>query len=151
MIHCVRSTLQHDGPRGFFRGLAFPLCAVGALNSIFFGVYGNLIKVQTALRQGDKNALPFYGDIFLAGSIAGAIQAVPAVPIELVKVKLQSQTNKGKKSLNSISCKHKLYLPYTLLHLGRIMSPKHSDIESIVTSAPYTHSSAVTINNIVVD
>ena len=32
-----------------------------------------------------------YRDIFLAGGIAGAVQAIPACPIELVKVKLQVQ------------------------------------------------------------
>ena len=42
-------------------------------------------------RHGDPKQDPMYRDIFLAGGIAGAVQAIPACPIELVKVKLQVQ------------------------------------------------------------
>ena len=92
LVQCFRSTLRNDGPRGFFKGMAFPLGTVGLLNSIFFGIYGNTLKSLSQYRHGDKRAVPHYADIFLAGSFAAAIQAVPATPIELVKVKLQCQT-----------------------------------------------------------
>ena len=36
---------------GFFRGLAFPLIANGALNSIFFGVYGQTIERMLSFQQ----------------------------------------------------------------------------------------------------
>ena len=88
-------TLRNDGPKGFFKGLAFPLGAVGFLNSIFFGVYGIAMRQLGRWRHGDENATPYYSDIFLAGCFSGAIQAVPASPIELVKVKLQCQTGKN--------------------------------------------------------
>lgn len=76
---------------GFFKGLAFPLAAVGLLNSIFFGVYGLTFRLlSTATNRVDKG-VPYYRDIFIAGGFAGAVQAIPACPIELVKVRLQVQ------------------------------------------------------------
>ena len=76
--------------RGFFRGMAFPLGAVGFLNSIFFGVYGNSLRMFSEEGQD-----PTYRAILMSGGLAGAVQAVPACPIELVKVKLQTQQGKS--------------------------------------------------------
>ena len=76
---------------GFFKGLAFPLAAVGFLNSVFFGVYGLTLRLLTTTRQEAGKGIPYYRDIFIAGGIAGAVQAIPACPIELVKVRLQVQ------------------------------------------------------------
>ena len=76
--------------RGFFRGMAFPLGAVGILNSIFFGVYGNSLRMFSEEGQD-----PTYRAILMSGGLAGAVQAVPACPIELVKVKLQTQQGKS--------------------------------------------------------
>ena len=76
--------------RGFFRGMAFPLGAVGFLNSIFFGVYGNSLRMFS---EGGQD--PTYRAILMSGGLAGAVQAVPACPIELVKVKLQTQQGKS--------------------------------------------------------
>lgn len=65
------------------------MASVGFLNSIFFGIYGNTLRF---LDNGEKD--PSYKSIFLAGAVAGAVQAIPACNIELVKVKLQSQISK---------------------------------------------------------
>ncbi|ELU04221.1 hypothetical protein CAPTEDRAFT_18029 [Capitella teleta] len=108
IVQCAKKTLKHEGPRGFFKGMAFPLASVGLLNSIFFGIYGNAIKVLNNYRHDDPHAEPFYSDIFIAGAIAGGIQGIPATPIELVKVKLQAQT--AKSSYNGpIHCLHQIY------------------------------------------
>ena len=72
--------------------MAFPLAAVGFQNSVFFGVYGNTIRWLSQEADGSGPKAPSYGAIFVAGSFAGAIQAFVASPIDLVKVKLQSQT-----------------------------------------------------------
>ena len=74
---------------GLFRGMAFPLVAVGALNSIFFGVYGTSMKLLC------RDEAPTYTTIFLAGGFAGTVQAIPACPMELVKVKLQTENSKS--------------------------------------------------------
>jgi solute carrier family 25 protein 45/47 len=77
--------------------MGFPLLTAGALNSIFFGVYGNC---QRALENYHKQHDPHssdvskwrYTNVFLAGVAAGTVQVAVASPIELVKIQLQSQT-----------------------------------------------------------
>jgi hypothetical protein len=65
--------------------MSYPLASVGCLNSIFFG-FNVITDSQIMGCTGNR-----YSDIFIAGAIAGGIQAFPATPIELVKVKLQAQ------------------------------------------------------------
>ena len=90
---------------GFFKGLAFPLAAVGLLNSIFFGVYGLTLRVLSTGRRREEKGIPYYRDIFIAGAFAGAVQAIPACPIELVKVRLQVQKGGSNKGQGEISPK----------------------------------------------
>jgi hypothetical protein len=93
MLQAIRTTFIHDGLMGFYKGMAFPLVSVGVLNSIFFGVYGNTLRYINEQRHGDKNAKPLYQDVFLVAGFAGGVQAIPATTIELIKVKLQAQSN----------------------------------------------------------
>ncbi len=167
--------------RGFFKGMAFPFATVGLLNSLFFGVYANTLRLWADKRaptptpvppkgnteqipQGRSEAVSIpiqagcegsgsgweappngcdpppsdgldgrgtprdqgtdpgregggsptpgwqegggsptqaredakrYGAILLASAFAGAVQGVPACPIDLVKVRLQAQTTGG--------------------------------------------------------
>ena len=90
MANCIPIFLQI---MGFFKGLAFPLATVGVLNSIFFGVYGNTLKHLAAGRSKDTPTR-YYGNIFAAGAVAGAVQAVPATTIDLVKIRLQANMSK---------------------------------------------------------
>jgi solute carrier family 25 protein 45/47 len=77
--------------------MGFPLLTSGALNSLFFGVYGNSLR---ALESSHKQHNPdnsevskyWYTNVFLAGAFAGTVQVAVATPIELVKIQLQSQT-----------------------------------------------------------
>lgn len=71
-------------PRGLYKGLTFPLASVGLLNGIFFGIYEN---AKSHLGSS-------YLSMLIAGSISGAMQAIPGTMIELVKVKLQNQIGK---------------------------------------------------------
>ena len=72
--------------------MAFPLGAVEFWNSVFFGVYGNLLRQWYPDTGSGKSETPSYTAVFLAGGFAGAVQAIPACPIDLVKVRLQAQT-----------------------------------------------------------
>jgi hypothetical protein len=55
MLVAVRRTFKYERIRGFFKGMLFPLLAVGPSNAVFFGVYGNVINVmqQTSKRNHD--------------------------------------------------------------------------------------------------
>lgn len=77
---------------GFYRGMTFPLLTSGALNSILFGVYGNeLRRLQSICKTDAERQDEFAQNVFLAGSTAGLIHSLVACPIELVKIRLQTQ------------------------------------------------------------
>lgn len=71
-----------------FRGMLYPVVSYSLVGSVFFGVYGNM---TTLLNRWSKTDQKSYGLVFVAGCIAGGAQVIPANPIELVKVILQSQ------------------------------------------------------------
>ncbi|KAI0209376.1 Solute carrier family 25 member 45, partial [Lamellibrachia satsuma] len=82
---------------GFFRGLGFPFMSYGIVNSIFFGVYGNTLKLLTG---GDKTKATYW-DIYRAGCIGGAAQLVVACPVEVIKVILQARLPNGQCSAHA--------------------------------------------------
>ena len=40
----LRATLRHEGARGLFKGMAFPLLTNGLLNAIYFGAYSSALR-----------------------------------------------------------------------------------------------------------
>ena len=72
------------------------MLSYGLINSVFFGVYGNTLKLLGADSSGQTR--PEYGKILLAGAIGGVAQLVPACPIDVIKVVLQSQIPHGKQT-----------------------------------------------------
>ena len=80
MLAVARDILTREGGRGFFKGMLYPVLTAGAINSIFFGVYGNLLPLIQRDKQQD------YAAIFVAATAGGAAQMVIAGPVELVKV-----------------------------------------------------------------
>ena len=83
--------------RGFFRGLSWPMMSYGIINSVFFGVYGSTMKLLNADISGKTP--PDYAKICVAGGLGGLCQLVPAVPIDVIKVVLQSQIPHGTTSM----------------------------------------------------
>ena len=98
--------------------MGFPLLTSSALNSLFFGVYGNSLR---ALENCHKRHDPensdvskyWYTNVFLAGAFAGVGQVAVASPIELVKIQLQSQTGISKCSDNAKFTQPSSYLLLT--------------------------------------
>ena len=77
--------------------------SAGALNSLFFGVYGVSLRFMTSLRApeaGGRSGVtstslkPTNWEIFWAGCAGGAAQLVVACPVDVAKIKLQTQTGK---------------------------------------------------------
>ena len=79
------------------KGLSYPVYSVGAINSLLFGVY---VKTLEAL---DSTSRPSYGAILVAGAVSGAAQLSLAVPVDLVKVRLQSSKGDQGSHLSKIS------------------------------------------------
>jgi hypothetical protein len=72
--------------------MLYPMVSAGALNSLFFGVYGLSLRGLTSLRGDVTAGKPNYFEIYLAGCAGGLAQLVIACPVDLAKIKLQTQT-----------------------------------------------------------
>ncbi|PNJ38361.1 SLC25A45 isoform 4 [Pongo abelii] len=78
---------------GFFKGMSFPIASIAVVNSVLFGVYSNTLLVLTATSHQERRAQPpSYTHIFLAGCTGGFLQAYCLAPFDLIKVRLQNQT-----------------------------------------------------------
>lgn len=93
LLYSVKNTYKAEGIRGFYKGMLFPIVTMGPSNSIFFGVYGNTMRVL----QGNKSKTRIIEDdahfmrhICIAGATGGFVQALINCPIEVVKVNLQA-------------------------------------------------------------
>ncbi|XP_062573812.1 solute carrier family 25 member 45-like [Saccostrea cucullata] len=90
---CYQAVKSQNLAKGFFRGLSWPMLSYGIINSVFFGVYGSTMKLLHADISGKTP--PDFTKICLAGSLGGLCQLIPAVPIDVIKVVLQSQIPHG--------------------------------------------------------
>ena len=68
----------------------YPIMSAGAMNALFFGVYGTSLRAIE--NSSISNDLGPYTKIFLAGCAGGAAQLIVACPVDVVKIKLQTQT-----------------------------------------------------------
>lgn len=69
--------------RSFYKGMASPMVGMAVINAIVFGVQGNMMKSRSDTMWNHS----------LTGSVAGAAQSFICSPMELVKLRLQVQTN----------------------------------------------------------
>uniref|UniRef100_A0A1B0DF90 Mitochondrial basic amino acids transporter n=1 Tax=Phlebotomus papatasi TaxID=29031 RepID=A0A1B0DF90_PHLPP len=83
-FHCLKTIVARDSVRGLYRGMASPMSGVAFVNAIVFGVYGNVQR-----RTEDPNTLRSH---FLAGAAAGLAQSLVCSPMELIKMRLQLQS-----------------------------------------------------------
>ena len=89
MGEVVRTTLQHEGARGFFRGMIPPLFTVSFVKAVSFHTFETTKASLTERRvaaggQGDALA-----DVAASGFVAGTTIAVVSGPLELVKIQMQ--------------------------------------------------------------
>jgi solute carrier family 25 carnitine/acylcarnitine transporter 20/29 len=109
---CFSKTLQQEGVRGLYKGMASPFFGAAFINAILFGAYGHFR--HSAMQKNnttDLSRVPIR-DIFVAGGLAGLVNTVVAGPIELIKTKLQLQfNNPQQKALYAgpIDCAKKIY------------------------------------------
>lgn len=70
----------------------FPMMTSGMTNSILFGVFGNELRRLNSLCADDaERQRKWRLNTFIAGSEAGLIYSLVACPIELIKIRLQTQ------------------------------------------------------------
>eukprot|EP01135_Chromosphaera_perkinsii_P011295 Nk52_evm76s2367 gene=Nk52_evmTU76s2367 len=129
---CAQKTLQREGFQGFYKGMFAPILGVGVLNALLFGTFGTVSRLlpspspssPSSLSSSEASmALSPVGrellNVYLAGSVSGAVCSVVTTPTELIKCRIQvlSQGNlpdgsgRGgmKKKLTPLQCAKELF------------------------------------------
>ncbi|ETV89334.1 hypothetical protein H257_00659 [Aphanomyces astaci] len=88
-LHCFRTLVAQDGFRGLFRGL--PPTLVGVIPEKAIKLAVNDYLRETLDTEG-TGVLPLYKQV-LAGGGAGLCQVVATNPLEIVKIRLQTQNH----------------------------------------------------------
>ncbi|CAH8516589.1 unnamed protein product [Schistosoma bovis] len=93
-------SILETGLRRFFTGLAIPFYSYGFINAVVFTAYKESLSIFDATGQS-----PFANA--MAGAISGAVQLIPAVPVEVIKIRQQSiASHPGEKQLTARKCIH---------------------------------------------
>ncbi|XP_068241590.1 mitochondrial basic amino acids transporter [Palaemon carinicauda] len=93
--HCLSDTVKRESVRGLYKGMSSPMAGVAVVNAIVFGVQGNMARYMDnpdSLRSQT-----------LAGATAGFFQAFVTSPMELVKTRVQIQTEAAASPMTSLS------------------------------------------------
>ncbi|KAK4315013.1 hypothetical protein Pmani_013737 [Petrolisthes manimaculis] len=93
--HCLTETAKKESVRGLYKGMSSPMAGVAFVNAIIFGVHGNMSK---HMKEPDS-----IKSQVLCGSAAGLCQSIVASPMELVKTRLQLQTESCGTAMKSLS------------------------------------------------
>ncbi|KAK7907273.1 hypothetical protein WMY93_015885 [Mugilogobius chulae] len=86
---CATTTFSKEGVSGFFKGMALPVTTIAMTSSVAFGVNRNTLHCLSQLRGGGPNTRL---DVALSGMAGGIAQTSVMSPGDLVKVRLQCQT-----------------------------------------------------------
>ncbi|NWI14993.1 S2548 protein, partial [Crypturellus soui] len=89
-LNCVLTVYRNESVAGFFKGMAFPLATIAVYSSVVFGVFSNTQRLLGERRRGE--AAPALRDTALASAVAGAVSVAIGTPVDLVKIRLQMQT-----------------------------------------------------------
>ncbi|XP_062443753.1 solute carrier family 25 member 48 isoform X3 [Rhea pennata] len=91
-LNCVLTVYRNESVAGFFKGMAFPLASIAVYNSVVFGVFSNTQRLLSQLRYGDAARAPALSDMALASAVAGFVSVGIGTPVDLIKIRLQMQT-----------------------------------------------------------
>jgi len=104
---CFTKVLKQEGVYGLFKGVTPPTIGEGINNLVIFGVYG----IMQRLLQKNPDVPLSLSQTFVAGIGIGFAAPIVACPIELIKIRLQNQTEARGKGLykGPIDCGIKVY------------------------------------------
>ncbi|XP_040460096.1 solute carrier family 25 member 48 isoform X3 [Falco naumanni] len=72
--------------------MSFPLASIAVYSSVVFGVFSNTQRLLSQLRHGDPAHAPALTDVAVASMMAGFVSVGIGTPVDLVKIRLQMQT-----------------------------------------------------------
>ena len=114
MGSCIYRTLKSDGLKGFYKGLSFPLLSIPIINGVSFACNAkanSLFQLENPFLRG-----------LLGGSLAGLLASCIVTPTELIKIKMQVQTNDQKfHSINLASSNNKFIPSVTALSCFKLI------------------------------
>lgn len=90
-LDCVIRTVRNEGIRGLYKGVSSPLGGVPWMYTISFGSWG---MAQKMLEEAPNAQLSLFR-VSLAGAISGIATTVVTTPVELLKIRLQTQYESG--------------------------------------------------------
>nr|XP_060621296.1 solute carrier family 25 member 48 isoform X1 [Anolis sagrei ordinatus]XP_060621297.1 solute carrier family 25 member 48 isoform X1 [Anolis sagrei ordinatus] len=91
-FNCVLTVYKNESITGFFKGMSFPLVSIAIYNSVVFGVFSNIQRLISQYRYANPNHPPALADLALASMATGAVSVGIGGPVDLVKIRLQMQT-----------------------------------------------------------
>jgi solute carrier family 25 carnitine/acylcarnitine transporter 20/29 len=87
-FNSVRDCYRNEGYSGFFKGMSFPMCSVPLVNAVVFSIHELSKKI---LGFNEETKMDIYEGL-ICGAIAGWGNSIVVTPIELVKCRLQIQS-----------------------------------------------------------
>ncbi|XP_019390665.1 PREDICTED: solute carrier family 25 member 48 isoform X4 [Crocodylus porosus] len=91
-LNCVFTVYRNETVAGFFKGMSFPLASIAVYSSVVFGVFSNTQRFICQHRYGDSNHASAVSDLVVASMVAGFVSVGIGCPVDLVKIRLQMQT-----------------------------------------------------------
>ncbi|CAL8316921.1 unnamed protein product [Merluccius merluccius] len=97
---CASTTLAKEGVQGFFKGMSLPVTTISMTSSVVFGTYRNCLQCLCEVRGGAPGGPNTKLEVFLSGMVAGVAQILVMSPGDVVKVRLQCQTESSRGRTN---------------------------------------------------
>ncbi|XP_004073735.1 solute carrier family 25 member 48 [Oryzias latipes] len=91
-LHCILSIYRKETVAGFFKGMSFPLASITVYNSVVFGFFSNAQRFISTYRYGDGRHPCSLLDLTAASMLTGMVSVGLGAPVDLVKIRLQMQT-----------------------------------------------------------
>ncbi|KAE8614148.1 hypothetical protein XENTR_v10008014 [Xenopus tropicalis] len=114
-FNCIFTIYKNENVAGFFKGMSFPLASIAVYNSVVFGVFSNTLSLLSQYRDKSPRQSPDLFDLTVASMLSGCISVGIGGPVDLVKIRLQMQTQEiitGRRSLNQTQVPHKWHAVY---------------------------------------
>ncbi|KAL4497372.1 hypothetical protein ABPG72_011307 [Tetrahymena utriculariae] len=107
ILGCAKEIYQRSKMKGFYRGMLFPLIGSSFFSAIYYGSNEQMKKLICFFsnHKYDRTSLPLQY-IFFSGSFAGLTTSCISIPVEHVKIRLQTQKNQ--QFTGSIDCFKKI-------------------------------------------
>ncbi|XP_069825785.1 solute carrier family 25 member 48 isoform X2 [Dendropsophus ebraccatus] len=91
-FNCILTIYRNESVSGFYKGMSFPLASIAIYNSVVFGVFSNAQRFISQYRDTGRRHSPDLIDVTFASMVAGFVSVAIGGPVDLVKIKLQMQT-----------------------------------------------------------